>query len=151
MTYFPFDDGFQSGSFEKGAILAVRSGDSESFWMAECVEKVKTEDVRWSVQYFCLVRVMSDESNEYRRDTKCDMIWRDVVLSDISAFVRAHDRKLVLPTNIKSQLCQDDLTDAAQVTSSGADQPLCSPLDVICIEDLAAVIGRTRTGQNMVS
>jgi len=142
----------QNGGFEKGATVAVRSSDTDIFWLAEIVEHVSAEDVRWAVQYCCFVKQLADGSTEYRRGSKVDTLWRDVVLCDVSAFVRVHGSKLKVPESITAQIQQHAAdTESTPQSSSNAITHEVTPTAMISLEEIKTVINSTRVAQNMVS
>ena len=142
----------QNGGFEKGATVAVRSSDTDIFWLAEIIEHVPAEDVRWAVQYFCFIKQLADGSTEYRRGSKVDTIWRDVILCDVSAFVRVHGSKLMVPESITAQIQQHAHgTESTPQTSSNAMTREVMSTAMLSLEEMKTVINSTRVAQNMVS
>ncbi len=93
---------------------------------------------------------MTDGDDEYRRGNRIDTVWRDVVICDVSEFVRVHGSKLVLPKSIKVQIHQQDLSLRPETSSMEVCEEMTQSA-VISLQEINTVINSTRVAQNMVS
>ncbi len=128
----------------------MRSEDESIFWLARCAEDVSEFQPRWSANYYSISKPsLGDGDDEYSLCPSTDIIWRDVVLADITDFVRVTGKKLWLPFNIKSQLSTHD-TVAGPVAVTSTPSPEADD-EMVDVGLFAELMSRSSTARRMVS
>ena len=149
MWVFLFFFCFQEGSYQKGDVLALRSGDDSAFWLAMCVHAVSDDDALWDIQFYHFICSKSNGSDEYHLDSNKQITWRDVVLAEVSRHVDVSGNKLVIPECIKIQLAEHVQEKNIEQVD---DEVHCSNSeDLITIESMKVLIDNTFRGQRLVS
>lgn len=141
----------QSGAFGRNSVIAVRSEDDSIFWLARCCEDVSELQPRWSANYYRISKAsQGDGDDEYSLCPTTDVIWRDVVLADITDVVRVTGKKLWLADSLKCQLSNHDTATTTSTTTTTATQPPVND-DVVDVETLAELFSKTCSVRRMVS
>lgn len=120
------------------------------FWIAACIEQVSDTQVRWPATYFQLKNMSSNGDDEYSKCRSNEVIWRDVVLADITNMVRVQGKKIVIPYDLKC-LLSDHLT-SSNSASTSVPSPQNQPLpDMIDSKSLAKLMSLTSVARRVVS
>jgi hypothetical protein len=103
---------------------------------------------RWSANYYSLSLSRNDGDDEYTMCASTDLIWRDVVISDITNSVRVVGKKLLLPNKLKLELKSTDTTSASSSVETVI--PAEATVDMIDATTLADLRSRTQVARKMV-
>ncbi len=104
----------------------------------------------WHSSSLAREKSSTNGDDEYTRCTSNDVIWRDVVLAEITDLVRVQGKKVVVPQNLKS-LISAHLTPSTSTSVSvlsPQDQPLPEVIDAKSLENLMSM---TNVARRLVS
>ncbi len=139
----------QQGPLKQNSVIAVRSGDESIFWIARCCDDVSEICSRWSGQYYSATKESDGGEDEYSLCSTNDMIWRDVVLADLTHSVRVVGKKLWLPNTIKQLLLTQGLTSTpCPMETPATESDNCEFVDATTLADLRS---KTSAARRLVS